>query len=288
MNTLLKPLLLTLVLFSLSSFAPPEGKTYYLDQAIAQNIVSAQFLGNSKSVHYEQPVKAQLINRTRTPVEIRIPAGTIFTANTDNQQNIVVTKNKIIRLLSGAAATVALSGNCIEATDHGGNDQSRYTLKGKASSVLQKLVNYLKANKISASLGQKAIWCVTNDYSLADIYDKDKEAATKLRKFTATLLNKPLPKPEVFNEYRYNYTAKPQISVMGTFNIRFSKDCKLNIAMFDTAGRMVRELFRYDLLKAGPHRLKYEFDNSVYTDEKYVIHAIRNGQIIYSRNVDLS
>lgn len=283
-----KHVLTALSLLVLSAFTSSDPDKIWIDQAITTKVISAQFVHNENSVHYEQPITAVLTNNTSKAVVIGIPVGMVFTADHDEEQNIVVTRPLLAKLMPGTTREIPFYGNCMESSDAAGDAESTYTLKGKADEKLYKLVNYMSKNKVGASLGQKAVWTLIDEDDLENIYDKEKEDAEHLRNYVSELTGKPLPKPETFSGYAYDYDAEPRIAVKGTMNIQFSEDCKLEIAMFDMEGRMVRELFRYERLTKGPHRLTYQFDNSVYTNDAYEIKVIRDSKVIYTRTVDLS
>ncbi len=288
MKTYLKILTLLFIAASLCSNSKETIQNYTLEKAISSNAVFAHFDCNTNSVHYEKPLLAKIKNRTNVPIQIEIPAGTWFQAKNNKEQNIVTTRPRLIKLLSGAATSIALQGNCMEANDIAGSEGSQYVYKGRVSLVLQRLIDYLTKNKITANLGQQAVWCITDNKGLENIYDSDNAAAEKLRSKVSTLLNKPLPNPKIFNGYAYNYNAKPKVEVKGKFNMSFGRNCNMAIAMFDENGTVVRELFRNQNLPAGKHSLTYSFDNSVYTNDKYIIRAIKNGNIIFTRVIDLT
>lgn len=277
-----------LCFFLLTAFTTSEPQKIWIDKAISSNTITAKFVHNDNSVHYEKPVKAILTNNSSEAIVIGIPVGMVFTADNDEEQDIVVTRMQMAMLDPGATKEVPFYGNCMESDDACGDEESSYTLKGRADEKLFKLVEYISKNKVGASLGQKAVWTLIDKDGLENIYDKDREDAENLRKYVSTLTGKPLPNPEAFSSYAYDYEAEPLIAVKGIINLKFSEDCKLEIAMFDNEGRMVRELFRYERLAKGPHRLTYQFDNSVYTDKEYEIKVIRDSKVIYTRTVDLS
>ncbi|MDB4107223.1 hypothetical protein N9595_02040 [Bacteroidia bacterium] len=281
-------ILAVVILVGLSAFTTSEPNTFWLDEAISKNLISADFICNEKSVHYEKPLIAVLVNRTSRPIKVKIPVGMVFSADNDEEQDIIVTQNRMASLQPNVTKRTAISGNCMEHNDAAGSEGSTYSLQGASSPKLKKLVHFIAKNKVSPSLGQKAVWCITDDEGLETIYDKDNEVASELRSLVSTLTGKPLPAPETFNSYEYNYEAEPLIAVRGSMNFMFSYDCKVEVSMFDMQGRMVRELFRSDHVTKGKHRLTYQFDNSVYTDKSYEIKVIRNSEVIFNRLVDLS
>jgi hypothetical protein len=270
-----------------SSFTFTATNEYSLNQAMTQQIISASFLHNPNSVHYEKPIMAQLQNESNKTVTIRIPAGLVFTADDDGDQNIVVMQDMMATLSPHQKKTLPLSGNCMEASDNAGDEGSTYSLKGKADANLYKTVQYLKTNKICPSLGQKAIWCITDGEDLESIFDMDNDKAEDLRGYVSELTGQPLPNPEVFDSYAYDYDAEPVIKVQGAVNLEFSYKTEVQVALFNDAGTLVRELFRFENLEPGPHRLPYKFDNSVYTDKRYTIKIIEKGEVLLQQEVKL-
>ena len=255
-----------------------------LEQALAQHKITARYTYNTESVHYEKPVLAHITNLTNSALRIEIPVGTIFQPADDGEQDIIVSTPEVIALRSKESTQHAIHGKCIESDDAAGEDGSTFSLQHKTdNSDLLAVLKYLDEKKITASLAQKAVWCITNKHGLEEIYDLDDDVANDLRTYIAELTDQPLPEPETMNDYRYSYDATPAMTVFGTINLQFSRTADVQIAMFNKGGVIVRELFRFENLTPGPHRLKYTFDNSVYTDDEYTVKVIRNGDVLLKR-----
>ncbi|MFN8238167.1 MAG: hypothetical protein U0T77_08365 [Chitinophagales bacterium] len=89
------------------------------------------------------------------------------------------------------------------------------------------------------------------------------------------------------NDYRYNYYSPPREKVGGNFEYNFSKPQDVQIAMFDKNGILVRELFNQKKVAPGEHKMNFEFDSSVYTDDVYYFKLIAMNEVLVSEKWDI-
>jgi hypothetical protein len=277
----MKNLLLFALLIVLTGSTPmPPSSTYDLSTAIENGWITASFSGNDESPHYYQPVTVTLSNSTGKPLTIRVLNGQTLTSNNPELQDIVVTQEELIAVGANRKVTKPLFAMCIQRSNGGGNDGEQYQLGAITNGNLSALTQEIAKRKAFNTLGQYAVWALTDDSDIRHISGIDQDEATYFKQYVANLLDVPVPEDDP-DDYLTNYDESYVIhrTVGGRFKYGFSKPSAVTIGMFDDRDIIVRELYNNPNTEPGTHELSYEFDAEVYTNEVYYIRLIIDGQI---------
>lgn len=269
-------LLFAVVVLCASNKPSYTVKTYDLEWAIANKLISCKFKGSDESPHYYQPLAATITNLTDRAIQIRIPNGLTFKSNSKDHQDVVITQEELIAITPTTSAEKSLFGMCIQKSNIAPNTMEAYTPNGMAAKNLNLLTKEIEKQKAYDIAGQNAIWNITDDGSLEDIAGFNIDAGALLRNYTADLLK--IPEDEIPT------LTEPQEKVLkrtagGNFRYKFSKTSAVTIGMFNDKNIIVKELYNNPETPAGEHPLAYEFDALQYTDDVYYIRLIINGQI---------
>lgn len=251
-------------------------KTYDLEWAIANNLISCNFQGNDESPHYYQPVVANFTNLTNETFNIRIANGLTFKSKSDEHQDVVITQEELITMAPTESSKKPLFGMCIQKYNRAPSASTEYILNGMSSENLNVLTKKIEKLQSYDTAGQNAIWNLTDDGSLADIVGYDIDAGAPLRNYMAELLDIPEEEIPVFTSPEETLIKR---TAGGNFKYKFSKTSAVTIGMFNDKDIIVKELFNNPETPAGEHHLEYEFDTLVHPDDVYYIRLIINGQI---------
>lgn len=261
-----------------------SATTLSLYEAMIQKKVDCTFRGNGSSTHYLEPVLMEISNLSAEPLTVMINSGDEFIPSDTNQQNLVVTKNEMVILKSKEIKTLKLHGMCTEQSDRSGNSESIYSYQPAKNEPLKKLASFINTKNYQSSAAQYAVWSLVNDEDINSIFSSDSTEEKELKQFVANLTGKTFAVKS--KDYRYNYYAPPKERTGGNFEYSFSQPQNIQIAMFDKNGILVRELFNQKKVPSGAHRLKFEFDSSVYTDDVYYFKLIVENEVLVSRKWD--
>lgn len=271
-------------LFCLSA---AEKQKIDLGLAVKNNAISISMLGNENSTHYYEPVLANMNNNSMDYLEINMPAGTLLEPANEAEQTLIVTEDLIVDLSPKQSKMVKVKAMCIEPWDRAGGVASIYSLKTNKNDTLIKLAKYISANKYFTSCGQNAVWTFIQRDRLAEVYGSDTIEQNNLRLFLNKLTGMPLPKPEELNNYKYNYYVPPKETLSGYFQFGLQSPHDIQVAMFDTTGILVRELFNQKQYQpSNGQKIKYEFDFTVYQNDKYFVKLIVDNEVIMTRPIN--
>lgn len=129
----------------------------------------------------------KLTNLRAQAIQIEVPPGTLFTAEDESKQNMLLTDDLQFKLLPQQSSNKFCRGYCCEATDAAPAEDENYVLKASASEKLQQLANFVNQKNYEGYGVQRAIWCVSNKNNLSDINAEDTAQTRELLYFTGNL-----------------------------------------------------------------------------------------------------
>jgi hypothetical protein len=258
-----------------------------ITQAIKQSKVSASILGNEKSTHYHEPIILNISNNTFAELNVSIPAGTLFFPNDEKEQTLIATQNIFAKLSSKQSKKIILKAMCIEPWDMAGDGESVYNAKENTNDTLVQFANFISKNKYFTSCAQSGLWTLIRKNSLSNVYGADTIEQNNIRNYLAKNAGLKILNNSELNDYRYNYYLQPKETLSGYFQFGMQTPHHIQIAMFDTTGILVRELFnQQNFLPKKNEKLAYKFDFEVYTQDKYFVKLIVDNEIVMNRTVN--
>ena len=174
------------------AFAPAMKKSMPLEQAIAQNLVTAEVV--SVGGYSGDCVRLKLENQTNKNLEIVVDAGTLLYPSDEGDQTLLVPEQQILALQKEDGHRYKLDGYCTEQSDKAPAEGSSFAIGATKNKQLQKLANYLNAHPEVLQYEdaiQSAVWAITDSASISAIYEEDKQAVADLRKEVCKITGRP-------------------------------------------------------------------------------------------------
>ncbi len=277
-------LLLVIVLFCTSVFG---SEVYDIKTAINQKVISCKFEGRNESPHYAQPLKVSVDNQSEKEVQIRIPNGQQLLCEDKTVQDLVVVKEEVFVLKGREHKELIFYAMCTKAHNSSPRTGVNYALGPVAPGALGLLAQEIEKRKQFNTLGQYAVWTISDKYELSEIAGFDEKEANYLMEFVSKITGRKIP-PSDKRNYKTNYHAPELVEkgVGGDIEYKFARPSSVTIGMFNTQGIIVRELYNNPNESAGPHKLKFQFDAMAYRDPVYYIRLIVNGHIQINLKMD--
>ncbi len=276
----MKQFLLFSVLIIFVSASKPLFSTYDLKTALEKNIIHLKINGNSESTHYYQPISIEITNKTNKSIVIKIPNGQQFVSDSTEIQDIIITQEEMIALKPNQSLNKNLFGMCIQEYYSASGENDTFHLGEMASENLVKLTSEIEKNKSFNTIGQYAVWALTDEYPIEEIDGFDENNSHYYQKYVSNLLGLPSPelKPTQYKTY-YQKTVTKHSSLVGKFKYNIHKNSNITMGLFNEQNIIVRELYNNPNQEAGKHEFKYAFDMETYNDPVYYIRLIINGKV---------
>lgn len=245
--------------------------------------------GNPGSTHYISPLMFEARNVTDKPVQFVITNGQIFSPEEDEYQPFVIVQEEMLTLKPGEKINKELYGMCIDSKLRAPGATAVYRPTAKADSALLALTRKIEKKSLFTTEAQYAVWALTSDRSLADVVGFDTAMVDELVDFLAETTGQELPPPPADDDYLRNYhhtSYRFKRTMEGEFTARSRKTRSLSIAMFNEENVVVRELYNNPELPPGSHKLTFEFDATVYDDDRYFVKVIEDGTVIMNMKIE--
>ncbi|MCB9033692.1 MAG: hypothetical protein H6553_07635 [Chitinophagales bacterium] len=278
-----KLVLLALASFLLLGATTPNNKINLYD-AINQKIISVDFKGNEESTHYYEPVVASIQNNTNSNYTIICDNGFLLEPSDAAQQTLIITEEQMISLAPKQKINKQIKAMCIEPNDRSGNELSTYTLTNNTDTLLNKMADFVNKHQYYTACAQAAIWTVVRKNPLYYIYGADTTEANNLIDYIASITG--WQKQQSPDSYQYNFYIPPKEKLSGSFTFGFKSAKDIQVAMFNTDGILVRELFNQKQVPPTKNRIEYAFDFNTYTDDTYFVKLIVDNKVLMDRKID--
>lgn len=266
----MKPFLFAYLLL-LSNFL--FSKSIDLNEALSQNLISIEVI--SEGGYSGKNLKISFLNQSKKNLEIKIPVGQIFNSEDSTQQDLIITKGKVLAIEKGQKRIGKFYGMCIQADNRSPNMGSTFNIGSVATGALLKVVEYIFFNRLyEDDSAQPAIWAVTNNHRVHNIYHPE------LREFVAKTLGREIPKYTILNSLNDNpgeaaYQYAPA-KLEGDFQYRLDQDEKVSFGLFNENGEEVRSFFEDKDQKRGHWKFSFYFEISNLPKGKYSVRLTKN------------
>jgi hypothetical protein len=152
-----------------------------LDEAMAKGIVEVKADSNDFS---KKSLRLTIINLGKENLNLRIPSGMTFLPEDKGDQTLLQVQEQMLALKSKASGTVRADGYCSEMHDGVAPATRRFALQKNKQARIDSLLLVIKALGIKDKyVIQDAIWCITDNNAVSNIYGDDNPAVDSLKNY---------------------------------------------------------------------------------------------------------
>lgn len=263
----------------------PKTTVYDLEEALKHNLVSLEIKGTGG--HQGPSLKVVCKNLKGKFLRLRISQGQFMDPADSSFQTLVVAETQTLAVGIKTAVEVTLKTFCAQAGDRSPSAGSVFAVGALAPERLCNLLKFIvEKGKVDSPEAQSAVWCVTGGGSLGSIGDAE------LTKYTAELLGKNVPgykiKHQTVREIPGERAALGKALVVeGNYTYFLEKDEMLVMNLLDGEGKLVKQISKEELMKAGEHRSSFNLQVWNLTQGKYIVRVqTKAGRIIKDIEVE--
>lgn len=223
-----------------------------LKDALAQKWVRVTVEG--KGGHQGESLRLTCKNLRGKYFRLRIPQGQLMEPSDSTRQTLVVAEERLLAITTKTPVETLLKTFCTQAGEISPRADEVFAVGAMAPATVCNLLKFMtEKGKIEAQEAQTAIWCVTNGNPVGSIGDPE------LVKFVAEQLGKPVPGYRIRHqtvEYVPGERAElgKALVVEGNFRYYLEKDERVVMVLLDAEGKLVKQVSREEIMKAGEHR----------------------------------
>lgn len=286
MRKLFLPALLLLFFQTLSAQkAAKPSNIVDLKEALSKKLVSIQIEG--KGGHQGEALKIVCKNLRGQYLRIRIPQGQLMEPADSTQQTLVVAEEMLLAVLAKTPAEASLKTFCTQAGDNSPSAGSVFSAGAIAPAMVCNLLKFItEKGKTESSEAQTAVWCLTSGKSLGSIGDSE------LTKFVADQLGKDVPGYRIRHSVVETMPGRPAelgkpLVIEGNFRYYLEKDERTIMVLLDSAGKLIKQVSKEEIMKAGEHRSSLRLEVYNLNPGKYTLRMqTKAGKVIKDTEIE--
>lgn len=285
----MKDVFVLLILFIFLGYKNPEStKIISLQEAVDQELIELDIKGNIDSPHYYKPIELKVKSVSDFSFILNVKNGQRFLTQDSSVQDMIVVKSELIALEPGSEKSLDLNAMCTQRQNRGPAQNERYVLGPMAEKHLLQVSQKVQALETYNTIGQYAIWTISNNIGLDEIAGFNEVEAEALQKFVSEITGRKIPEKDT-TDYLTNYN-RPSLAVRtlgGKFEYGLVKTSAVTIGLFNEQNIIARELLNKPVAPRGDHVLNFEFDMAAYTEPVYFVRLIIDGEIKISYRIEV-
>jgi len=205
-------------------------------------------------------------------------------------QDILITREEMLALAPGEHKNLSIFGFCSQAS-FASPDSSEQFLPGKmADSTIVSLANFLneRDNLFPVDAIQSAVWCLTDNHDIRDIYGGDLASVHDLINYVADLKGLDIDFSLDFDqEGDYESFSQSSVTISGDVEVYFPSACLANISIVNSDGEEYESFEKQKSYKSGIYNFTFRFTSSNWPPGKYYFIVESEGNVIYKKEFSL-
>jgi outer membrane biogenesis lipoprotein LolB len=268
---------------------PANAEIINLTTAINNKAVSFKATGSGKSYH-DKALNLELENKTGKTVNIRVDTAIVFRPDDTSYQDIMLAGGDQVAIAPHKTVSLQTQSYCVKSRARGPVEGLNFSYAGLGDGYMIKLLAFIGREHINTSLAQDAVWVLANGHSLREIFDgDDPKSAEKLVRFMVSLTGQPLP--TIYEEHKKVTTpgevvyVPKALKMYAKFEWKNEKPKTMTLGVFDSAGKMIEQVFESKEIERGNHRATVEFESADVPAGKYYIRLMDGNTIFKEETV---
>jgi hypothetical protein len=169
----------------------------------------------------------------------------------------------MVAIMPGATRTLNVQTMCIELHNHSPRSGDLFVLNNEANGHLAVLAELIAEKNYQNSTAQSAVWALTDNADLSDIYGTDTTMAGELASFVSKATGKPRAKI-IVPKVHYIFSIRMNISH------HFSKPTKVTLACYDSTGKVVKQYYKDRLIPVGMYLATFGINKVAEKGTKFI------------------
>ena len=260
-----------------------------LSDAIKDNSVKLEAI-NYEGGYQGKTTRLQITNTTKSVLQVKVNLGIILSPDDSKCQPMVLAGEEMLVVSPSKTTEVIVETFCGNAPLHCPSKGLHYSFSHTGSDTLVKVLRFIKTNSLYDGLGQSAVWAITNNSPLSDIYDVEKEAISRqLLEFVSTVTGRPLPDYYTMHSISQVSGAPAYVpkvlKIIANFEVSLETPKIMTLGIYNDKGDMIKKVFENQEFAALGHRFGVEFESSDVPAGKYYIRLKEGDAIIQEKMV---
>ena len=277
-------LFLIIILISTLSLS---AESITLEEALNKDLVTASFTASSGFMG--QVLKVQLQSNHKKGLDLSFPAGMQFKSEDENLQDLILTRAHQTFLASNSKKTVVLYGMCTQRFNSSPYEGALFAYNGMAEGSLLDVAEYISQRNYQNDAGQGAVWAVTDNAGLQEIYDDDEKVVKDLQEFMAELTGQEMP---WYSLQQNNFIPGPDVNpdpsiIHAKYEYQFTDEARVNLGVYDSEGNEVYLITEDQPVQPGTFKMNFKLTVKNMPRGTYYIRVTNGDQLLDERIAEI-
>lgn len=236
-----------------------------LSEAIKTKMVKFS-ASNTTGAYQGKTTTVILANNSRDVLKVKIDVGTILTPDSSSYQPMILAGEELLVLQPSGSASMLVQTFCGNSPKSCPSRGHGFRYSGIGSDTLVTVMKFVKANNLFDDLGQYAVWALTNNASLSNIYDSRRpHLSNQLLEVICKATGRQKPDYYTINAPSEQvpdmpaYVPKP-LKIVATFRLITKETKRLTLGVYNDVGNTVQSVFEDREFPATGHEFGVEFE----------------------------
>lgn len=249
-----------------------------LEDALKQKVVSLEAIG--KGGYIGEKITLTLTSLSAQAQEITLKPGTIFFCKDTLAQSLMVVEEYLIALVPGERKSLNILTMCIEQQEYSPYANTGFSFFGTAKASLAELASWIAEKNYHNSTAQAAVWAISDNYPLSNIYGEDTAMVNSLAKIASKHTGMPYI-PTKNPRKHYIQSLKTEMIY------HFAKDSKVSLSSYDSRGVKIKDYYKNRTILTGLYLARLGVNRVSQPGEKITFKLTdEKGKVILEKTVD--
>ncbi len=246
---------------------------------------------NFKGSYTGRSVRLTVTNLKNDSLDLKVDLGLILKPDDSSYQPMVLAGEENLVLgakQKGDVEVIVFCGNCPR---HCPKQNLHYSYWKTGSKELVSVLRYINNHRLFDYLGQNAVWAITNNNRVENIYDPER-AVISMKLVDTFCLVTGRAKPDYYAVSAKNevpgeaaYTPKT-LKILTRFDVRLKTATILSVGVFDEHNQMIVKLIERRRFEQGQHNLDVVFDAEEFGAGKFTIRLMDPEKVLAEKKVE--
>jgi hypothetical protein len=251
-----------------------------IEEAVKKGLIKV--IIKSKGGYTGNIITMKVANVSNGTLSLKVETGRRLDSKDDTQQDILITKHEDIMLASGKQQSYNIFGMCCQAHNSSPREKADYSIGKMADSNLVKIAEFIEKNKYFENFtAQQAVWTISDNNSIANIEDGDKEVVTDLRKYVSLITGRPIPTYDlIYKQQNDDHVLGRAVRIEAICDFSLNLENKVTMGIYNSEGRLVQLIFEKQAHSKGNYKIFYTFKTLNLPAGKYYTRVMTEGAVL--------
>ncbi|RQO30483.1 hypothetical protein DBR32_13030 [Taibaiella sp. KBW10] len=247
---------------------------------------------SSSTLYNQKGLLLSIENTGKENIILEVDPAMVFSPEDAQYQNLIIEGFDVLVVNAGKSRIIGMQSYCGESSDRAPVADLPYRYARQGDSIMIKTLKFIRDNKVKEDMAQHALWVLTDNHDLSDVYDeRDPALSRHFTAFMGKLLG--VAAPQYFTVKELNATPGELVSNQKVLKLvtnlqwSLSRPESLSLSIYNTSGEKVASYFDHKAFPKGEYDLNASFETIDYPEGRYTIKLYSDRETLKQMIVEL-